>query len=248
MLMKVLFRCCACDARSPAADSFPLCRSCSRALLRCPPLCQKCASTHCDPKQCSRPWIRDHLLIQSYSGAYLLLSECYRVLKRWKTRRGRLFDHQILRKDLLLNPGIIPPWQKNPPTAIIPVPQNLRRSWALGGSASEIIASQIAKNLQIPLVRGLLPNHPTQFRQAELSAEDRMKNRLRFQIRKAISSQLRGKTVLLIDDFMTTGHTLRRAALALKLNGVIRIHAYCLGVRPSLSQKTEEMAHLMHRT
>lgn len=239
MFTRIFFKCIACEEDSPLFQSFPLCERCKNALIPCPSLCEQCASPACPDHRCLHPW-NSHQLINSYSSAYLLLSDCYRVLKKWKTRRGLLFDRQVL--------NYTPSPRDLQAQAVIPMPQNIKRSWLLGGSPAEVISSQIARELKIPVLKCLLPPMRTLSRQAELSAEDRIKNSLEFKPSSRFAQLPRGATVILVDDFMTTGHTLRKAAYTLKAGGVGQIHAYCLGIRLPLRKKTELMPDLMKGT
>lgn len=246
MFTQILFKCIACENGPLNLQSFPLCLNCKEAWVECPSLCPKCANPFCPAERCLRPWRLGQEWIDSYSACYLLLSECYRILKKWKTRRGLLFDQQVLESQII-HRRIESLTQKTGAHAVIPVPQNIRRSWQLSGSPADAIAVQLGRQLRVPVMRSLLPAQKARFRQAELSAEQRLKNMIRFELNLK-ERPARGSTVILVDDFMTTGHTLRRAAYALKLTGVGRIHAFCLGFRPSFSQNAELVSHLVHRT
>lgn len=239
MFTRIFFNCIACDDGSPPFQSFPLCESCKNALIPCPALCENCASPFCHSNRCLHPW-NSYQLIKSYSAAYLLLSDCYRVLKKWKIRRGRLFDRQVLK--------YIPSQHSVQAQVVIPIPQNINRSWLLGGSPAEVIASHVARELKIPLVQCLLPPIRTQVRQAELSAENRIKNPLQFRLSPKITQIPQGTTAILVDDFMTTGHTLRRAAYSLKSGGIGQIHTFCLGIRLPFRKETKFVPDLMERT
>lgn len=246
MLTQIFFKCIACENGLLDLQNFPLCLNCKKAWVECPSLCSKCGNPLCPEEKCLRPWRSEQEWISSYSACYLLLSECYRILKKWKTRRGRLFDQQVL-KSQITHRRIESLAQKIHAHAVIPIPQNIRRSWQLGGSPADAIAIQIAQQLRIPVMHSLLPAQKTRFRQAELSAEQRLKNLIRFEL-NLNELPVRGSTVILVDDFMTTGHTLRRAAYTLKLTRVNQIHAFCLGFRPAFSQNAELVSNLMHCT
>lgn len=64
-----------------------------------------------------------------------------------------------------------------------------------------------------------------------------MENPLRF---KAIESRIGGLTqVILVDDFMTSGRTIKAASQALGKAGIGRVDVFCLGVRPRLRRLEE---------
>ncbi len=106
---------------------------------------------------------------------------------------------------------------------IVPVPLHWWRRWTRGYNQSEVLARAIAHRLHIPCKPGWLRrirNTPQQFKQTGATA--RHEN-----VRKAFSARtwaaLRGKTILLVDDVLTTGSTASDAARALRIAGAARI-------------------------
>lgn len=216
----LIFRCVACRGETDAR-AFPLCTACIGALVDCPPLCPSCASPACPPFSCSRPWISNPN-IRSFSGRYLGLEPAYRVLKTWKKNRGFLFDRLVLTR-----PPLIPA-----DCQLVPIPQRVPRAWSLGGSPAESLACWIARHSGAGILRPLgAVEH--EFRQGELGLDGRLRNELRFEIRHGELRRVSGNKILLIDDFVTSGHTVRAAARALRLvEPGFEIHVYCLCLRP----------------
>jgi ComF family protein len=105
---------------------------------------------------------------------------------------------------------------------VMPVPLHWWRRWRRGYNQSDALARAMAKMLQRPF-------HPYGLRrlrktatQVTLSVTDRRLNvRGAFQARGSIN--LNGKTVLLVDDVMTTGSTAHEAARALRRAGAERV-------------------------
>jgi predicted amidophosphoribosyltransferase len=226
--MHFFLRCIACETNLQKGidnASFPLCALCSQNLLNCPELCSNCASPICPTQNqgCTRPWIQNSL-IGGFSARYLLLPPTYQVLKKWKTRRGRLFDHQILKS----SPQLLHQWKIFQPHLVVPIPQRFHRAWKMRGSRAEIIAQWVGHELQIPKLTVLKTSDFTQKRQAEMPLTERFQNSIRF---LANSNSCQNKNVILVDDFMTTGHTIKQAAHQLKLAGASQVHVFCLGVR-----------------
>ena len=226
-----LCRCIACESTLSQQDkgAFPLCLLCISSLQDCPSLCPNCASPACllnGGLSCSRPWIH-RPQIHSYSARYLLFKNTYQVLKRWKSRRGLLFD----RKVLISNDSLLETWRSFEAEAVVPIPQRFERAWKMRGSRSELIANWVGSQLKLPICS--LLNVPTaltnQKRQAELNLQQRLQNSIRFIVPYPELSI--PKRVILVDDFITTGHTLGQAALVLLNSGVEEIHAFGLGVR-----------------
>jgi ComF family protein len=102
------------------------------------------------------------------------------------------------------------------PQAVVPVPLHwTRRYWERGFNQSEILARCLAKNLQIPCypycIRRLRRT-PRQTYQTNAAAR-RANVRGAFQARSHYD--LAGKTVLLVDDVLTTGATANEVARAM---------------------------------
>ncbi len=102
------------------------------------------------------------------------------------------------------------------PEAVIPVPLHWVRHWSRGYNQSAALARSIAKNLHIPCYPQCLRRRrqtPQQTRQATPAAR-RENVRAAFDVRTGYD--LTGKTVLLVDDVLTTGATASEAAKALR--------------------------------
>src|SRR6185437_13351398 len=136
--MLFLLTCLACD-NSPEASSFPLCPECRESLKAAPPLCARCGSPICPSSRCLRPWIT-LVPLKSLSAAYLLIGPSYRVLRRWKISASPAFDRHVLRKART----------QHDIDVIVPVPQSLRRSWALRHSPARKIAHWLSRDTGVP--------------------------------------------------------------------------------------------------
>ncbi len=223
-------------------ECFPLCSICDAALVPCPPLCAACGSPACGfASACLRPWARAPE-VESWNAQYLLVARGYDVLKRWKTRRGPAMNGRILRLSAELRDRIA----SIEPDAVVPIPQSYARAWRLGGSPALELAGWIARETGRRAWRAAHalelagPGGRARPRQATLNAASRYSNRLDLRA-GAQAPALAGKRVLLVDDFMTTGHTLRSAARALA--GLPRppagIHVFALGARPPVRVSRE---------
>jgi ComF family protein len=105
---------------------------------------------------------------------------------------------------------------------VVPVPLHWWRRWQRGYNQSEAVARVLARALHLPLfVRGLRRVRATA-KQVDLSLTARRDNvRNAFQARP--SMPFAGRTVLLVDDVMTTGSTVHEAARALRQGGAARV-------------------------
>jgi ComF family protein len=101
---------------------------------------------------------------------------------------------------------------------VVPVPLHWLRRWHRGYNQSGSLAWGLAKQLQLPLEKWWLKRIRNTPSQKALSATARKENvRGAFQARS--KAQLRGKSVLLVDDVMTTGATAHEAARVLRAAG-----------------------------
>lgn len=236
-MLRFLIRCVACSEFGVSRKTFPLCRNCMNELTPAPELCPRCSSPLCpqsaQPAECLRPWIRNAPEdgIGSYRALYYLTDACHSLLKKWKTRGAPLFDRKILVPD----DSLISKLRSLNAAAIVPIPQRDDRIWSLGRSSTETIARWLATLLELPVLHALdPPGSAPRYRQAELKRLDRYQNRIDFEIGR--EQPPRGEPLILVDDFMTTGHTLRAASRLLWRNGSGLIHVFCLGVRPWSTQ------------
>ncbi len=115
--------------------------------------------------------------------------------------------------------------------SVLPVPSHWLRRLNRGFQASEILADQVSRLLQIPLnTHALYVARPTK-KQGMLSETARRKNvRNAFGLRKG--SSVKGKSILIIDDVATSGATLSEIARLLKSNGAsqVRVAVVARGV------------------
>jgi ComF family protein len=105
---------------------------------------------------------------------------------------------------------------------IVPVPLHWARRWSRGYNQSAVLAEALAVRLHLPIRPGLLRRVRATPRQKGQSRPERRANvHGAFLARQ--DAYLRGKTVLLIDDVMTTGSTAHEAAHALRAAGAARV-------------------------
>jgi ComF family protein len=105
---------------------------------------------------------------------------------------------------------------------VVPVPLHWRRRWRRGFNQSEILARGIAHELSVPCRPDYLRRMRCTGEQKGLSRTARRENVLNA-FQAAAGANLTGRTVLLVDDVMTTGATAHEAARALRRCGAARI-------------------------
>ena len=110
---------------------------------------------------------------------------------------------------------------------IVPVPLHKRRLKYRGFNQAEIIAQNISDHFQIPTNTEILLRKIAKAPQAKISDTEKRKLNISdvFALNPAFKEELGDKTILLIDDVITTGATLCEAAKVLKQNSAKEVWA-----------------------
>jgi len=114
-------------------------------------------------------------------------------------------------------------WEKDPwpVDALVPVPLHPRRERARGYNQSALLARELAARTGLQMVDQALVRTVNTAPQVGLSAIERAEN-----VHQAFtcpSNSLNGRRVLLIDDVLTTGATMRACASALLQAGALSV-------------------------
>ncbi len=113
--------------------------------------------------------------------------------------------------------------QSLPVDLVAPVPLHRRRRMRRGFNQSELLARGVAGRLGLDLdVRSLRRTRNTP---PQLQADDRTRREQNMRGAFRCASALQGRSVLLVDDVLTTGATLRECAATLKAVGAARVYA-----------------------
>lgn len=135
---------------------------------------------------------------------------------------ARAFAYILLEK--------IPLWYKDQrlPDLLIPVPLHPSRLRQRGFNQALELARPLSRQLHIPLDKKGLVRHKATSPQSGLSAKERKKN-----IAQAFATHRKytGLTIALIDDVVTTGHTIKECCKLLKKQGAKEIHIWCVARR-----------------
>jgi ComF family protein len=113
---------------------------------------------------------------------------------------------------------------------VIPVPLHWWRRFRRGYNQAEALAAAIAVRLKVEHRPGWLRRVRPTPSQAQLAKSARRTN-VRGAFRAARRARLAGRTVLLVDDVLTTGSTAGEAARALRQAGAAAVHVAVLAHR-----------------
>jgi ComF family protein len=105
---------------------------------------------------------------------------------------------------------------------VVPVPLHWWRRWTRGYNQAEAIARELAAGLGVPFAPHLLRRTRWTTQQVQPTRDARREN-VKGAFRVRTGARRTAKTVLLVDDVMTTGSTLGEAARVLRAAGAERV-------------------------
>jgi ComF family protein len=220
--------CLACEAALPPGHT-SFCPSCRDILTVDPfPACPRCSSSVGPFADVSRGCPRCRGQTFAFSGVVRLgpyeglLRD---VILRLKSPAGELLAESVGRLWAEAAEARLKAIGAN---VVVPVPLHWRRRWWRGFNQSEILASAVAARLGVPCHAHALRRTRATPRQA-LQPPSRRPDNVRNAFAGRSGSGVRGKTVLLIDDVLTTGSTAGEAARALRRVGAADVTVAVLG-------------------
>ncbi len=211
--------CCICKRRLKSEENI-ICNDCySRTRLIAPPYCERCGRPLPSPdiKVCHTCITEQHPC--SYirgASPYDGITENLIILLKYNGKRGtaktlgKLMTRVISKEDTYTNCEII-----------VPVPLHRTRKRERGYNQAELLGEKLSAELNLPLISNALIRMRATPSQTKLPSEKRQKNvKDAFAVNKRTAELIKDKTVLLVDDVMTTGATLNECARTLLKGGV----------------------------
>lgn len=205
-------KCLICKARNPNQHhpccdecylslpfQYSYCQQCGQALGRTEDVCGKCLSSPPQYDSCFCPFeykspISEQICAFKYSEQPELAKSIAQLMCR------ELNDQAI-----------------EAPQALIPVPLHIKRLRHRGFNQAKLLAKQIGKQLEIPVLADAVVKTKATRAQVKQSLIQRKKNVTgSFQLKH----KLRFNSIAIIDDVVTTGATANEIAKILKKNGV----------------------------
>ncbi|MBI4837753.1 MAG: ComF family protein [Nitrospirae bacterium] len=183
-----------------------ICRICGKSLV-------SDASIECGGCITKKPVFKQARSFGLYDGT---LKEAINLLKYHKIKR--------LSKPLS---AIISTAEITGTDAVLPVPLYKKRLRHREFNQSALLAKYLAGNMGVPLAMGCLVKVRDTMPQVGLSAQEREKNiKNAFEVRD--KGFIQGKTLMLVDDVITTGATVRECSRQLKKAGAKYIYVMAL--------------------
>jgi ComF family protein len=194
-----------------------ICHKCRKSLPRImPPVCPKCGKPQSSGILCSECIIW-HTNIEGIRSPLRFEGTVREAVHQFKYKNLRSLSLPLafLLSDYLQNNPL-------PLQVLVPVPLHPRRLKERGYNQSGLLAHELGRLINVPVVDDCLTRQKYILPQAQTkSVEER-----RYNVNKAFycrSSILHNKKVVLVDDVATSGATLDACAEALKSNGTLSV-------------------------
>lgn len=219
-----LRRCLGCNGSLGEADVAQVCSQCQVSIEPLPePLCPRCANPmgpHTEGSECQacrgrKLYFRKATAAAKYDGP---LRE---MIHHFKYKRcsflhqplGRLLSQEVKRQPYASELRVV-----------VPVPLHWRRQFTRGYNQSALLAKQVVQDLRLPIEGRCLKRIRATVPQTKLDGSRRRKN-ISGAFEVIDPHAVEGKTVLLVDDVITTCSTLAECAKVLRAAGARRVYA-----------------------
>jgi len=167
-------------------------------------------------------------LIKDFSSAFVFYddSEIQKLIHSLKYDQNFLIGKFLGRKTAQILIKNIESWNAD---LIIPIPLHSLRKADRGFNQASEIAKGISQKIKIPQKSNIVRRHRFTQTQTQLTFSER-KNNIEgaFTLRK--NKQIIDKTIILVDDVITTGATISECAKLLKENGAKNIYAVSVAI------------------
>ena len=244
---------------------FSLCPECRHALIPSPVACPDCYGFHSSGSErssertsesssveiCPFPALRIHgvdrsTAFDSLTPFFLLTDQSKAIFREWKKNRSIFNAGKFISLSAEKNPSTLDFIRKLPEMDIIPVPQRGHRILRLGRSTILEVALAVGVLSGKKVLPELFGAKENTTQQGSKMGRHRYLSENAFFLRDlSFTSRLR-EEVLVVDDFMTSGHTLRHFVQLLKYIGIKRVHIAVLALRPVNSRGLDLSTRCRH--
>lgn len=207
--------CLLCAARTPAGQ--PLCAGCAAALPRITAACPRCAASLTDAGTTACGACQQHRLhFDTTQALFRYQPPIDRLIQNLKYHR-QLSLARVLGNLLAehLQACAVPR-----PDMLVPVPLHRTRLRERGSNQSLELARVVARRFDLPLTTHAVRRVRATPPQTTLTSNERRRN-----VRNAFHTTVdfSGKTVAIVDDVMTSGHTVNALARCLRRAGATNV-------------------------
>ncbi len=216
---------CSTEPRNSSTTNIPLvCTYCSILLPYSNTHCNQCSipldvkNSLCGKCQTTPPAF-DHTItatLYTHENKHLI----WRIKKNLDLKMIDILTN-ILQKNMLCSTSNI--------DALTYTPMYWKKNLSNGGNHSFLIANALSKKTKIPLIKDAFIQASAKTEQKHLSAHDRKTLRRNLY---HLKKDLRGLTIGIVDDIMTTGATMNELSHVLKAHGATAIYALILARTP----------------
>jgi ComF family protein len=210
------YTCVLCHAKGDHND---LCRACAAELPLLQNTCLQCAlplegntDQHCGACQTHSPYYDHTIALFDYADPVKQMITQFKFHQQllYATIFGKMLVEKIRST---FNDAF-------QPMCLMPVPLHPSRLRERGYNQALELARSISKPLRLPIdYRSLVRTRMTE--QQSLTAEDKRQTNVHNAF--ALTKPMNGEHIVLVDDVMTTGHTINECSRLLKKNGVQKI-------------------------
>lgn len=189
-----------------------LCKSCYKKIQQYNSICHVCkqwSEHYIIHKKCKKWLYYDKLIIWVHYKNYIIKKLIHDG--KFYGRKDIFVDFSLLLlekiKENIHNDNLI----------ICSVPLHYIKKIKRWYNQSEILSKAISKNLSIPYIKDLIQKKRYTWQQSHLSRQQRLKNlKDSFKINKKIDDKIDKKTIILIDDVVSTWSTINEISKVLK--------------------------------
>ena len=200
-------RCISCNTR-PATYPLPICSSCKNNLLGYKP-----------PRSLSSENLKTIFSCRAYEGT---IRECIKTFKYYGNMELLKVFREII-SGFLSSPRVF----SSDIDLVLPVPMYSGRRYTRGYNQAELISRLVCSETRLPSKSSILIKTKDTASQMSLSRSERIKN-LKHSFVVADRLSITGKSILLVDDIITTGATLEACARELLCSGARSVEAFTM--------------------